>query len=358
MLFQSADLMPKPTNENSTEGPLKKVTIRDVAKQAGVSFKTVSRVFNNETTVRPMTREKVLSAAEALNFSPNIFARQLSLGRSNTIGLVIFDFPRWSYYADVIMGVQRECQKHGFSVSVYSLTSASKEQLVTLRLAVLSRSLAGLVLTAPWSSNKRFLAQVDSWDISIACILSDNEDSIHPAVFNNDIEGARVRARHLLSLGHRRFAIAAGDLHRPFVRARLQGTLEELNKAGIKSSDIAILYGDVSFEAGYELGTEIINQPNKPTAILAANDLMAVGIMLLPATAGRFWTNGISSLIIVAVTFAMLSSFIGLLISFHYSLPSGPAIILVNSIVYGMSLMFGPVGGIVNQVFFNRQVKV
>lgn len=271
--------MPKPTNESPTEGPLKKVTIRDVAKQAGVSFKTVSRVFNNETTVRPMTREKVLSAAEALNFSPNIFARQLSLGRSNTIGLVIFDFPRWSYYADVIMGVQRECQKHGFSVSVYSLTSASKEQLVTLRLAVLSRSLAGLVLTAPWSSNKRFLAQVDSWDISIACILSDNEDSIHPAVFNNDIEGARVRARYLLSLGHLRFAIAAGDLHQPFVRARLQGTLEELNKAGIKSSDIAILYGDVSFEAGYELGTEIINQPNKPTAILAANDLMAVGIM-------------------------------------------------------------------------------
>ena len=90
----------------------------------------------------------------------------------------------------------------------------------------------------------------------------------------------------------------------------------------------------------------------------ALGTLMAVGIMLLPATAGRFWTNSISSLIILAVTFAMLSSFIGLLLSFHYSLPSGPAIILVNSIVYGMSLMFGPVGGIVNQVFFHRQVKV
>ena len=90
----------------------------------------------------------------------------------------------------------------------------------------------------------------------------------------------------------------------------------------------------------------------------ALGTLMAVGIMLLPATAGRFWTNGISNLIIVAITFAMLSSFIGLLLSFHYSLPSGPAIILVNSIVYGMSLMFGPVGGIVKQLFFHRQVKV
>ena len=90
----------------------------------------------------------------------------------------------------------------------------------------------------------------------------------------------------------------------------------------------------------------------------ALGTLMAVGIMLLPATAGRFWTNGISSLIIVAIIFAMLSSFTGLLLSYHYNLPSGPAIILVNSMVYVMSFLFGPVGGIVNQVFFHRQVKV
>ena len=89
----------------------------------------------------------------------------------------------------------------------------------------------------------------------------------------------------------------------------------------------------------------------------ALGTLMAVG-MLLPATAGRFWTNGISSLIIVAIIFAMLSSFTGLLLSYHYNLPSGPAIILVNSMVYVMSFLFGPVGGIVNQVFFHRQVKV
>ena len=90
----------------------------------------------------------------------------------------------------------------------------------------------------------------------------------------------------------------------------------------------------------------------------ALGTLMAVGIMLLPATAGRFWTNGISSLIIVAIIFAMLSSFTGLLLSYHYNLPSGPAIILVNSIVYVMSFMFGPVGGIVSQVFLHRHVKV
>ena len=89
----------------------------------------------------------------------------------------------------------------------------------------------------------------------------------------------------------------------------------------------------------------------------ALSTLLAVGIMLIPATA-RFWTNDISSLIIVAVTFAMLSNFTGLLLSYYYNFPSGPAIILVNSMVYVMSLTFGPVGGIVDQVFFHRQVKV
>ena len=89
----------------------------------------------------------------------------------------------------------------------------------------------------------------------------------------------------------------------------------------------------------------------------ALSTLLAVGIMLIPATT-RFWTNDISSLIIVAVTFAMLSNFTGLLLSYYYNFPSGPAIILVNSMVYVMSLTFGPVGGIVDQVFFHRQVKV
>ena len=90
----------------------------------------------------------------------------------------------------------------------------------------------------------------------------------------------------------------------------------------------------------------------------ALGTLMAVGIMLLPANAGRFWTNDISSLIIIALTFAMLSSFTGLLLPYHYHLLSGPAIILVSSIVYVMSLTFGPVGGIVKQGFFHRQVKL
>jgi zinc/manganese transport system permease protein len=89
----------------------------------------------------------------------------------------------------------------------------------------------------------------------------------------------------------------------------------------------------------------------------AIGTLMAVGVMILPATAARFWAISIGGMIATAVTIAMISSLIGLLLSFHYSLPSGPAIILVNGIVYGLSVFLGPIGGLLTQTITQQQLK-
>ena len=85
---------------------------------------------------------------------------------------------------------------------------------------------------------------------------------------------------------------------------------------------------------------------------------MAVGVMILPATAARFWAVSIGGMIATAVAIAMISSLIGLLLSFHYSLPSGPAIILVNGIVYGLSVFLGPIGGLLTQTITQQQLKI
>jgi zinc/manganese transport system permease protein len=90
----------------------------------------------------------------------------------------------------------------------------------------------------------------------------------------------------------------------------------------------------------------------------AIGTLMAVGVMILPATAARFWAISIGSMITTAVAIAMISSLIGLLLSFHYSLPSGPAIILVNGIVYGLSVFLGPIGGLLTQAITQQQLKI
>ena len=89
----------------------------------------------------------------------------------------------------------------------------------------------------------------------------------------------------------------------------------------------------------------------------AIGTLMAVGVMILPATAARFWAVSIGGMIATAVAIAMISSLIGLLLSFHYSLPSGPAIILVNGIVYGLSVLLGPIGGLLTQTITQQQLK-
>ena len=90
----------------------------------------------------------------------------------------------------------------------------------------------------------------------------------------------------------------------------------------------------------------------------AIGTLMAVGVMILPATAARFWAVSIGGMIATAVTIAMISSLIGLLLSFHYSLPSGPAIILVNGIIYGLSVFLGPIGGLLAQTITQHQLKI
>ena len=90
----------------------------------------------------------------------------------------------------------------------------------------------------------------------------------------------------------------------------------------------------------------------------AIGTLMAVGVMILPATAARFWAISIGGMIATAVAIAMISSLIGLLLSFHYSLPSGPAIILVNGIVYGLSVFLGPIGGLLTQTITQQQLKI
>lgn len=90
----------------------------------------------------------------------------------------------------------------------------------------------------------------------------------------------------------------------------------------------------------------------------AIGTLMAVGVMILPATAARFWATSIGGMIVTAVAIAMISSLIGLLLSFHFSLPSGPAIILVNGLIYGMSLSFGPVGGLVTQTTTKQHIQI
>lgn len=257
----------------------KKATIKDVAKQAGVSFKTVSRVLNEEENVRSSTREKVILAAQQLGFAPSHVARQFSRGCASTVGIIVLDLPHWSYYSDVIIGVQHECQKHKYTVSVHPIHPNKPEQMQTLQQALSGGALAGLVLTAPWSTDQEFLQLLTSSTSNIACLLTGTESSRYSEIFNKDYDGALALCRYMLKLGHRQFAIAAGPKEMASTAARLAGIQAALAEAGIPADAVDVLFSRVDYESGSNLADSFVSKSPGPTAIIAATDLLAAGIM-------------------------------------------------------------------------------
>lgn len=273
-------------NTNKSARSRKKPTIRDVARHAGVSLKTVSRVLNQEPHVRPAMAERVNLAAKEIGFTRSAIARKLSLGRSQNLGVVMLDLPHWTWYSDVIIGVQHECHKRGYTVSIHPISSLDETQTASLHEVIESGSVDGLVLTHPWSSDIQFQEKLKSWDVNFVCMLTEGEKSLSPCVIDRDTAGSRVLTRHLMDLGHRHFAIATGMPNHAAVSSRLRGVLEVLDSAPVEVSYVTFHNEIVSFEYGYRTAPEIMSQDPRPTAVIAGSDMMAAGILRYAHEAG------------------------------------------------------------------------
>jgi LacI family transcriptional regulator len=257
----------------------RKVTIRDVARHADVSLKTVSRVLNKAPHVRPLMVEKVTKAARELGFTRSAVARMLSLGRSQNLGIVLLDLPHWNWYSDVIIGVQHQCHKQGYTVSIHPIASLEASEIESLHEVIESGSVDGLVLTHPWSSDLEFQQTLRGWGVEFVCMLTEGESAISPSIIDRDAEGAKVLTQHLLDLGHRNFAIATGMPNHAASSARLRGVLEVLEDSGKTVKHTTFNNEIISFENGYQVAAEILKTEPRPTAVIAGNDLMAAGIL-------------------------------------------------------------------------------
>ena len=264
---------------HKTAGKTRKLTIKDVATEAGVSFKTVSRVFNGEGAVREETRLKVERAARSLGFTPSVVARQFIRGHADSIGIIVLDLPRWSYYSDVIIGVQRECQRHGYTVSVYPISASGGKGFFALGRAISSGALAGLVVAPPWSSDSTLMNKLRSFDTRLACLLTDTETSSIPAVFNRDFDGARRLCQHLLSQGHENIVFAAGSMSFASSKARVKGFDRAIADANLANHTVFRRFSRLNYQSGYRIADDLLDRNPRPTAILAVNDFLAAGIL-------------------------------------------------------------------------------
>jgi DNA-binding LacI/PurR family transcriptional regulator len=253
----------------------------DVARVAGVSHQTVSRVINGSDSVRPETRERVLRAMRELDYRPNSLARALVTGRSWTLGVVSFDTTLYGP-ASTLFGIERAAHAQGYFVSIVSVTSLDRDSVLGAVAQLRGQGVDGILLITPQESAVEAVLHLPR-DMPVVAVEAGPEESV-PVVTVDQVAGAAGATRHLLELGHRTVWHVAGPSDWLEARQRIDGWMAALEEAG--ADPPPLLSGDWSARSGYELGRRLASVRDV-TAIFAANDQMALGILRALYEAGR-----------------------------------------------------------------------
>jgi LacI family transcriptional regulator len=261
-----------------------KATINDVAKLSGVSIKTVSRVMNNEPSVRQLTREKVQSAVKELNYQPNLAARNLAGTKSFTIAYV-YDNPNAYYIIDMQEGILSACRQQGFELLINPCDSQQENITEDIIDTIKHARVAGVVLTPPFSERPEFVKRITELDIKVVRIMSGDvaPDDLSPCVMVNDRDAAQTITQHLIDLGHKKIAFIAGGAEHMSTIERYKGYRRALKANEIEFNKSLVIEGEYSFESGVEgakfLMAKDVIQDNLPTAIFSCNDEIAAGAL-------------------------------------------------------------------------------
>jgi DNA-binding LacI/PurR family transcriptional regulator len=253
----------------------------DVARLAGVSHQTVSRVINGSTQVKPATRERVLAAMRKLDYRPSAVARALVTGRSQSLGVVTFNTTLYGP-ASTLIGVERAAAAAGYGVSIVSLDSLGRDETKRAVERLHMQGVDGVVVIAPHVAMMGALWDLPE-DLPVVAVEAGAQGGV-PSVAVDQHQGARLATEHLLALGHETVYHLAGPSDWIESRERLEGWLAAVHDAGAAAP--APLRGDWSPQSGYELGRRLIDLPDL-TAVFVANDQMALGFLRLLHEHGR-----------------------------------------------------------------------
>jgi DNA-binding LacI/PurR family transcriptional regulator len=253
----------------------------DVARLAGVSYQTVSRVLNESPLVRGETRERVLAAIRELDYRPNSVARALVTGRSKALGVVTFDTKLYGP-ASTLLGIEQAAHDEGYAVSISSLRSLNRDTVLAAIEQLRNHGVDGVAVIAPIRAGFDALSHVRS-DFPVVAAAAGSAASI-PVASVDQAAGAAAATRYLLSLGHKTVWHLAGPADWTEAEDRIHGWAAELEAAAAELP--AVVRGDWTPRSGYELGERLLKIPEL-TAVLVANDQMALGLLRRLHEAGR-----------------------------------------------------------------------
>jgi len=273
---------------NDMSPPRAPATISDVAEVAGVSIKTVSRVFNEEPNVREETRQRVLQVVADLDYHPNIAARSLAGRKSFLIGL-LYDNPCANYILGLQSGSLDRLRGDKWRLLVVpcedSPSMGGKSTVSMVRAA----GVGGVILTSPICDNAEIMNELLAARIPMVRIApadSVGVDAVTPSVGMDDRSAAAEITRHLISLGHKRIAIILGDPTHSSNNERWAGFCRAMHEAGLEIDPSLIAQGRYTFDSGLEAARPLLDRPNRPTAIFAQNDDMAAGAIIAAGELG------------------------------------------------------------------------
>jgi LacI family transcriptional regulator len=270
-----ASIAPRPRQPTRTV-PRKPMatTIKDVAREAGVSVATVSRVLNGHAAVTPETRERIQRVATELRFTPSSAARSLITRRTHTVGALLPDL-HGEFFSELIRGIDLAARARGLHLLVSSSHDNVAEAAAALR--AMHGRVDGLLVMSP-HVDAGFLGGNLPPGLPAVLMNTGVDDPAHAAFRVDNFGGAQAMMRHLVSVGHRRIAFISGPEHNHEAQERLRGYRSALAEL-LPGTPELVLQGDFSDASGERAGQQILTMAQRPDAVFAANDMTALGCL-------------------------------------------------------------------------------
>jgi len=262
-----------------------RIGIRQVAAEAGVSMTTVSHVLNEvpHAQVREETRQRVVEVAERLGYRPNRMARSLRTRRTGTIGLISDSIATTPYAGQMILGAQRAAQERGYTLVLFNTEDDPEVEERELQ-ALLEYQVDGILYAKMYHRVVAVPSVLDG--VPLVLLDAESPDSSAPSVVPDEVAGGRTATDELLGLGHRRIGFLTNVDDVPATRGRLQGYQEALAAAGLDFDPDLVVADESETWGGYRAARQLLAREDRPTALFAYNDRMAMGAFRAAAELG------------------------------------------------------------------------
>lgn len=262
----------------------RRITISDVARLAGVSHQTVSRVINNKAEVSPETRKRVIEVIRQTGYRPSGLARGLATSRTSTIGLVVPDISN-PYFSDIARGIEMIAYERGYNIFLCNTNEDPSRELNVLY-SLEQRSVDGVILCGMREETPKLLSALEQFS-AVVLVNRLLDDRAYPAVMIDNVGGAREAVGHLLKSGRTSIGFLMGPAFSYSARQRRKGYLMAMKEAGIRVDDGWMSYCEPTVEGGECAAQRLLQTHPEVDSLFCHNDLVAVGAMQACKALGR-----------------------------------------------------------------------